>query len=79
MNPQEVEEKLAKIFVKVVRIPVPPADQPRREIPLWDSLQHAQLILELQKEFKIRFTTDEILCGDSYATMLKMLQQKLNP
>lgn len=42
----------------------------------WDSLMHIQLILALENEFSIKFTTQQILNMKSIATIIETVQQK---
>ena len=45
----------------------------RKDIPGWDSLRHAELILAAQNRFGIRFTVKEILSIDSFEALKKII------
>jgi acyl carrier protein len=48
------------------------------DIEEWDSLSHIQLIVALEKHFKIRFSTSEITSYKNVGEMLTGIQKKLS-
>ncbi len=54
-------EKLQKIFENVFSINFPITEKTQREDVLtWDSINHLNLIVELEEEFACSFTAEEI-------------------
>lgn len=47
------------------------------EIPEWDSLTHIQLIVELEKCFKIKFTSTEISNWKNTGDIIQSIQSKI--
>ena len=47
------------------------------DIERWDSLSHIHLILAIEKEFSVRFTTREVRSLKSVGDLLRMIEQKL--
>lgn len=47
------------------------------EIEEWDSLTHIQLVVEIEKYFKINFTSDEIGGYENIGEMCKGIEKKL--
>ena len=46
------------------------------EVDEWDSLTHIQLIVAIEKKFKIKFTSREILSWKNVGEMLDSVMQK---
>ena len=46
------------------------------EIKMWDSLTHLQLIAEIESEFKIKFTFEEVMMFNSVADILSTIEKK---
>jgi acyl carrier protein len=57
-----IEQRLAGIFQSVFDEPDLhlTRDMTARDVPAWDSLSHITLIVAVEKEFRIRFTTAEV-------------------
>ena len=55
------EETLLKAFNKVMGVEVNSINVERATFPEWDSMRHAELIIQLQKSFKIKFKITDVL------------------
>lgn len=62
MNSLEIMKEVNKIFVDVLEIDdiVLSRETSAKDIAEWDSLNHIQLIVAIEKHFKVRFTTADI-------------------
>ena len=73
-----MENKLKKIFSKIlgvkessIKYKTSPKNQKK-----WDSLAHMNLVMGLEKEFKIKFTDQEITEMLSFELVLDIIQNK---
>ena len=75
----EILQQMTEIFKDVlenddiVLSPATTAD----DIEEWDSLTHIQLVVAIEKHFKVRFKTSEITSYNNVGEMAGGIQQKL--
>jgi len=49
------------------------------EIEDWDSLSHINLVIVIEKEFKIKFTLQEFMILKDIGSMVNLIVEKLTP
>lgn len=78
MEKQEIFEKLNEIFCDVLDLDeVELTDETSAEdIEEWDSLSHIQLIVAIEKEFKLKFTSKEIMTWKNVGEMVDCILTK---
>lgn len=47
------------------------------DVPAWDSLTHITLILEIEEEFGLRFTVDDIVGLKTVGDMIALIEKKI--
>ncbi|WP_316735176.1 acyl carrier protein [Pedobacter aquatilis] len=78
MNQNEILSKVEVIFRDILDneditlTPQTTAD----DVEDWDSLSHIQLIVAIEKEFKIKFTSKEILSWSNVQEMIDCIASK---
>ena len=78
MESSEITNKLTKVFRDVFgdqTLCVTPSTT-AQDVPGWDSLMHINLIVALEKEFKIRFTTREIATLRNVGDLIDLFTRK---
>lgn len=78
MNNEEILEKLTAIFKDELDNDdlVLTNETTAEDIEEWDSLSHIQLIVAIEKAFKIRFTSSEIQSWNNVGEMISSLKSK---
>ena len=69
-----MEEKLKNIFMKVLGSYEPTKKQ--AEYERWDSFAHMELVSEVESQFRVSFTADEVVSIESAQDILKILHSK---
>jgi acyl carrier protein len=80
MNSSEILNQCNKIFVDQLDNPaiVLKRETTAADVEEWDSLTHIQLIVAIEKSFKIRFTTAEIQGLKNVGDMCDAIEKKTN-
>lgn len=79
MERSEILEKLNGIFTDVLDNDDIKIDETStaNDIEEWDSLTHIQLVVAIEKSFKVKFTTYEIQIWKNVGDMVNSIQAKL--
>lgn len=72
-----MEKKLLEILSNVLKISPPEItdDSSPDNIPTWDSFNGLMLVTELEKEFKVKFTLEEIMAVRKVADIKASLRK----
>jgi len=76
----DIQTNVKKIMSRVLKLPVEEIteDSSSETIPNWDSLAHLNLVLAFEEEFKVSFSTDEILRMMSFQNIVDLISSKLD-
>ena len=78
MNTLDLKQRLRSVFRSVFSDEGIEIDESTTasDIARWDSLSHIHLILAIEKEFSVRFTTREVRSLNSVGDLIRMIEQK---
>lgn len=72
-----LRNELTSVVTKVLNVDVDYLnDRQRTEIPSWDSLKHLELILRLEEQFQVRFSSKEVAGISSFDDLLQLIEAK---
>jgi acyl carrier protein len=73
-------EQLQQVFRKVFQDKdlVITTNTSAKDIKMWDSLTHLELIASIEEEFKINFSFDEVMQFNSVGDMIQVIEKKLS-
>ncbi len=80
MERKEIFSKLNEIFEDVLDLDETPQltdTTSANDIEEWDSLSHIQLIVAIEKAFKLKFTSQEILKWNNVGEMVDTITSRL--
>ena len=80
MERNEVLEQVNEIFIEVLdnnNVSLSDATT-AADIEEWDSLTHIQIVVAIEKHFKIRFASKEILRWENVGEMINAITNKLS-
>ena len=77
----EVMETLTEIFREIFDNPnlVLQDAMTAADVENWDSLNHIDLIVAIEKKFKVKFTTREVTSLKTVGDLAELIQKKLVP
>lgn len=75
----DVVEKLTNSFRRVFEQEtlVLRQEMTAKDVPGWDSLAHIDLIMDIEEEFGVRFTVDDIADLKNVGEMVQLLERKV--
>ena len=74
-----LESKFLKIIYKILKLKkIKSMNLKINEVSNWDSLKNLQLLVLLEKEFKIKFNENELSNFTSLKKIFSILKKKLN-
>ena len=80
MERTEIFAKLNEIFEDVLDLEETPNltdETSANDIEEWDSLSHIQLIVAVEKAFKLKFTSLEIMKWENVGEMVDTIQERI--
>jgi acyl carrier protein len=79
MERKELLAEINKVFVDILDndLIVLSEETSADDIEEWDSLTHVQLVVAVEKHFKIRFTSREIQSWKNIGEMIQSVESKL--
>ena len=80
MNKNEILAKVQEVFREELEVEDLELtyETTADDVEEWDSLSHVQLVMALEKAFKIKFTSREILTWNNIDNLVNCINSKLN-
>lgn len=74
-----IEKKLTDIFRSLFNISdlVLENEITANDVPGWDSFNHINLIIQIEEEFGIKFTNEEVSSLENVGQLKKLVQEKM--
>ncbi|MCM3904872.1 MAG: acyl carrier protein [Pyrinomonadaceae bacterium] len=68
--------KVTELLAEVLQVPAASinADMAMKDLEIWDSLKHMELIVGLEQAFEVEFTFDEIIAMKSVGEIQRVLE-----
>jgi acyl carrier protein len=78
MNESEIRDRLAEIFREVFDDPsLAIADSmTAKDVPNWDSITHVDLIVSVEKAFRVSFTTREVKSLENVGDFVRLIASR---
>lgn len=80
MDHMSITDKVLTVFRKTVSSDTTDINEntKKADVLAWDSMNHLIFLAELESEFNIRFSTEEIVDADSMEFIISSIERKLN-
>jgi acyl carrier protein len=74
-----VNEQVERVLVEVLQVaPSIITDElTMKDLEVWDSLKHMELVVSLEQSFNVQFTFDEIVTMQSVGAIKRILNEKV--
>jgi acyl carrier protein len=69
--------KLENIFIEILKPKTQPPNIVKDTCPEWDSLRHINLIVEIESQFQITLSPEEMAEIHSFESALRIVQAKV--
>jgi acyl carrier protein len=75
----EMKDRIVHVLARVLRIPPDTLQNADKLVDLekWDSLNHLNFVMEVEKEFGVRFDIQEVVQINSISKTIDMLHRKI--
>lgn len=80
MDSETIYARLAPVFQEVFDDDdiIPDSNMTAIDVPAWDSLSNIRLVVAVEEEFEIQFSTGEVASLNNVGEFVSVIQQRLN-
>lgn len=80
MTHDEILHTLTQIIREILELPdlLITTETSAADVDEWDSMTHIQLVMAIEKKYKVRFALGELQALKNVGDMIELIQKKLN-
>ncbi len=71
--------ELLELFNEIFKTNFPSLDIERNQVPEWDSMKHAELIIKIQKKFNFKFKVKDITYIKNLKEIKMLMEKSITP
>ena len=72
-----MESEIKEIMKNILKVDIKD-DSNRQNIDVWDSFNHLDILVNIEKKYGISFSPDEMAMINSYKDICKLVYKKIN-
>lgn len=75
MELSQLDQEVLLLFNQIFKTDYKTTDVSRDNVPNWDSMRHAELIIKMQKKFEVRFTANDLIRTDNLKELVNLVKK----
>lgn len=71
----QLDQEVLQLFNQIFKTDFKTTDIGRDNVPHWDSMRHAELIIKMQKKFDVKFTANDLIRTDNLKELVSLVKK----